>query len=495
MLTPSQAMALALRHHQAGDLGSAESLYRQILQAAPGNPAAHFHLGRILIARGRLDEAVACYRESLRLNPASAAAHNNLGDALLRRGRLPEAASVLREAVRLKPDFPEAHCNLGLALATQGRWEEATAFLAEAIRLRPNYAVAHYNLSYAFREWGKFREGLACLDEAIRLKPDYAEAHRDRGMILLLRGDWEPGWREYEWRCRCEACPPPPPLPPWDGSPFRSRTLLLRAEQGLGDTLQFVRYAPLVKERGGTVILECQAPLTRLLAGLAGADRVVAAGSRTPVVADLYAPLPSLPGLFRTTPATVPARVPYLTTDPILVESWRRELIPFPGFKVGIAWQGNPRFQGDRWRSVPLGEFAPLAAMPGVRLFSLEKEEVGREQIPPLADRFGLTDLASRLADFADTAALMTNLDLVITTDTSVAHLAGALGVPVWMAVRAAADWRWLRDRRDSPWYPTMRLFRQETEGDWPDVFARIAVALRVVESGQSTRAGDTENE
>jgi Tfp pilus assembly protein PilF len=476
MLTASQAMTLALRHHQAGDLSSAESLYRQVLQAEPGHAAAHFHLGRLLKARGRLDEAAACYQESLRFNPTSAAAHNNLGDAFTELGRLEEASAALREAIHLKADFPEAHNNLGIVLARQGRLEEAEVRHRESLRLNPTSAAAHNNLGNVLREQGRFEEGLVCLAEAIRLRPDYAEARRNRGMTWLLLGEWARGWPEYEWRRGCKDYPPPPPqLPPWDGSPLGGRTILLRAEQGLGDTLHFIRYAPLVKERGGRVVLECQAPLTRLLAGCKGVDRILTASSGEPNGADTYAPLMSLPGLFGTTPSTVPAQVPYLVTDSARTAAWRRELAPLGGFKIGIVWQGNPNYAGDRWRSVPLEQFLPLASVPGVRLVSLQKV-VGREQLP-LAS--GPIDLGPRLADFTDTAAVMESLNLVIAVDTVVAHLAGALGVPVWLALPWPPEWRWLLGREDSPWYPTMRLFRQRARGDWPDVFARITVALR----------------
>ncbi len=480
MLTPSQALALAQQRHQAGDPATAERLCRQALQSDPNSPAAHFFLGRALQALGRNDEAAASYGESLRLNPASAAAHNNLGDVLNELGRPAEAEAALRQALRRKPDFPEAHNNLGIALGGQGRFDEAAACFREALRLRPDYALAHNNLGNALKAMGQAREALACFEQALRLRPDGAEFHKNRGTTLLLLGDWERGWPEYEWRHRCKDEPPPAhPLPVWDGAPLAGRTILLSAERGLGDTIQFVRYAPLVKERGGTVLVECQAPLARLLAGCPGADRVLTAGGDVPIAADVYIPLLSLPAVFRTTPATVPARVPYLNTDAARADSWRRELAPLPGFKVGIVWQGNPRFPGDRWRSAPLAEFAPVAAVPRVRLFSLQKEEEGRRQLPPLADRFGITDLAPRLADFVDTAAVMKSLDLVITTDTAAVHLAGALGVPVWMATSWAADWRWLLGREDSPWYPNLRLFRQPAWGDWASVFARMAAALR----------------
>jgi tetratricopeptide (TPR) repeat protein len=554
MLTPPQALALGLRHHQAGDLGTAEQLYRQVLQidprhptalqqlglialqqgrndaaidllteslgVNPSSPAAHFHLGRALRTQGRLEEAVTSYRQSLRLNAASAAAHNNLGDVLLELERWDEAAAALREAVRLKPDFPEGHNNLATALGKQGRYEEAEACCREALRLRPDYFPASCNLGILCRdqgkleeaaawlgralhtrpdcfpawhnlgnvltEQGKFEEALACLSRAVRLKPDNAEAHRDRGMILLLRGDWEQGWPEYEWRHRCRESPPPPPgLPVWDGSPLAGRTILLLDEQGLGDNIQFARYVPFVKAQGGTVVFVCQPALTRLFAGCPGVDRVVARGSDGPGPADLYAPLLNLPGIYRTTPRTVPRGAPYFSIDPGLVETWRRELGDLGGFKIGISWQGNPKFGLDRLRSLPLAHFAAVAEVPGVRLLSLQKT-VGSERLPSFAERFGVVDLGPHLADLVDTAAVMRNLDLVITSDTMVAHLAGALGVPVWVALGRVADWRWLLDREDSPWYSTMRLFRQKNAGDWPDVFARIAAELRALVSRSS---------
>jgi Tfp pilus assembly protein PilF len=443
----------------------------------PTAPAALFHRGRALQAQGRLEDAVACYRESLRLNPASAAALNNLGDALTQLGQWQEAEAVLREALRLKADFPEAHNNLGIALARLGRLPEAESHHRESLRLNPSSASAHNNLGNVLREQGKFVEGLASLEQAIRLRPDHAEAHRNRGLTLLLLGDWERGWPEYEWRRHCKEFPSPPGrLPLWDGSPLGGRTILLRAEQGLGDTLHFIRYAPLVQQRGGRVVVACQPLLLRLLSGAAGIDQLLTTESE--VAADVWLPLPSLPGIFGTTPTTVPALVPYLSADPTLVAAWRERWTDLRGLKIGIVWQGNPNYSGDRWRSVRLSEFAPLAEVPNIHLFSLQMG-VGREQIPPLAERFGLLDLSASLTDFMDTAAVMKNLDLVITVDTAVAHLAGALAVPVWVALPWPPEWRWLLEREDSPWYPSMRLFRQSARGNWEEVFARIATALR----------------
>jgi hypothetical protein len=295
-------------------------------------------------------------------------------------------------------------------------------------------------------------------------------------------GDFERGWEEYEWRWKkAKVTPRDFPQPLWDSSALEGRTILIHTEQGLGDTLQFIRYVPLVKQRGGTVIVECPASLGQLLASCAGIDRLIASGAPLPPF-DVHAPLLSLPRIFGTTLANVPAEVPYLSADPALVEYWRSELSSVAGIKIGIAWQGNPRFPADCMRSIPLTHFTPLAQVDGVRLFSLQKG-TGSAQLAAVASYLPVIDLADRLDEtsggFMDTAAVMKNLDLVVTSDTSIAHLAGALGVPVWVALALGGDWRFLVGREDSPWYPTMRLFRQTQMGDWDSVFERIAAELR----------------
>jgi hypothetical protein len=330
----------------------------------------------------------------------------------------------------------------------------------------------------ALAEQGRLAEAATCYEQALHLKPDYADAHLNLAYSWFFRGDLEAGWPEYEWRWKRRGFPQPSFRQPlWDGSSLQGQTILLFAEQGLGDTLQFIRYAPLVRQHGATVIVQCQEPLLRLLATCAGIHRLVPEGCALPPF-DVQAPLLSLPRILRTTLATIPAKVPYLSVDPGLSTHWQRRLSDVEGFKVGIVWQGNPEQARDRRRSVPLLAFTPLAVIPGVRLVSLQKG-AGRAQLPDLADRLGLLDMTDRLKDFADTAALISQLDLVITVDTAVAHLAGALGVPVWLALASSADWRWLLEREDSPWYPSMRLFRQSTWGDWAGVFERLTEALR----------------
>jgi hypothetical protein len=300
-------------------------------------------------------------------------------------------------------------------------------------------------------------------------------------MLWLVQGNLEEGWPEYEWRWRCkDAFERAFDQARWDGSPLNGRTILLHAEQGLGDTIQLVRYAPMVHERGGGVVLECQKPLERLLARSPGIDQLVTQGSALPSF-DVHLPLLSLPGVFRTTLATVPGTAPYVFADPDLVEYWRQELSTLSGRRIGIVWQGSPTYNSDTRRSIPLTEFAPLARVPGVHLISLQKG-LGVEQLKALPEGFRVLDLSERLdqtaGPFMDTAAVIMNLDLVIAPDTAIAHLAGALGARVWVALATSPSWRWLLDRDDSPWYPTARLFRQRENGSWLGVMEQIAEAL-----------------
>jgi len=444
----------------------------------PSYAEAHNNLGNTLKALDRLPEAAASYREAVRLWPDLAEAHNNLGSALLELRRPEEAESSLRQALRHRPDFAAAHSNLGSALLELRRPEEAESSLRQAIRFDPHSAEAHNTLAGTYLAQGRLEEAVAAYRQAVRLQPDHAEAHSNLGIMLLMKGDFAEGWPEYEWRWKGKGWSVPAGAPPrWDGSALEGRTILLLTEQGLGDTIHLVRYAALVKSRGGTVVLACQKALTRLLARAPGIDQLVPADEPVPET-DVYAPLLSLPRLLDTTLASVPADVPYLTPEPELVERWKRELGPPSGLRVGIAWQGNPEYRKDRERSVPLRQFEPLARLEGVQLVSLQKGQ-GVEQIAEMAGRFSILDLGSRFDDFAATAAALVHLDLVVTVDSAVAHLAGALGVPVWLALPFVPDWRWLLDRDDSPWYPTMRLFRQQKRGDWPGVFERITATLR----------------
>jgi tetratricopeptide (TPR) repeat protein len=458
--------------------------YQLALQSQPDHFGAHYILGIALHDKGRLIEAEAHYREAVRLNPNFADTYNSLGLTLMQQGRVDEAVACYHRALHLKPNFLQACNNLGAALGQQDKLDDAINCYRHALRLDPHCAEACNNLGMVLKLKGEFDAALTCFEDTLRLEPRFASAHWNRSVIWLLRGDFERGWPEYEFRWD------QPDFGKrhfvqllWDGSDLGGKTILIYAEQGLGDTLQFVRYIPLVQQRGGRVIFQCQPPLLRLLANFPGVERLLT--QESPLSAfDVHAPLLSLPGIFRTSLTTVPSAVPYLQADPELMQGWKAELATVEGFKVGIAWQGNPAFRDDRQRSIRLARFARLARVPGVRLINLQKGP-GTDQLQEIEGQFPVLDFGSRLDDvagpFMDTAAIIKSLDLVICSDTAVAHLAGALAVPVWVALPLVPDWRWLLEGEDCPWYPTMRLFRQTRHGDWESVFDRIAEELQAL--------------
>jgi tetratricopeptide (TPR) repeat protein len=482
-----------------GEFAQAADCFRRALHLRPGEPATLKNLeevcrrqarrneaeARAWCARGnthqregRGEDAEACYQRALELRPELAEAHNNLGVLLLARGKAAEALPHFRKTVCLHPDSAEAHNNVGSALARLGEFEQAEPNFQRAVRLRPVYPEAWKHLGEVLRELGRLEEAESCFREAIRQQPDLAEGHSRLGAIRLLIGRFEAGWEEYEWRLRRpSAVLPRVALPVWNGSSLTGRTVLLCLEQGYGDVFQFVRFAAPLKQRGATVVLWCPAELVELLSSCPGLDQVTS--GNPPVGCDCYVMLLSLPHRLGITLDNIPANVPYLSPPERLRHSFR-DLADLPGLKVGIAWQGNPAHPEDRMRSVRLEEFAPLAEVPGVSLVSLQKGP-GAEQLALFAQRRLVLDLGPRLADWSDTAAALNRLDLVISVDSAVAHLAGALGKPTWVALRSASEWRWLLDREDSPWYPSLRLFRQTRPGDWTSVFSRIVGELRLL--------------
>lgn len=483
-LMPDMVAARRLLGALLADLGKLDEAiynYQYVLRLQPNDPEIHNNLGLALQQLRRLEEAVVSFRQALQLRPNYAEAQVNLGNTLRDLGQLEEAVASHNLALQLRPEYAEAHINLGNALWDLGRLDEATTNYREALRLRPEYAAAHNNLGVVLKNLGHFGEAIGCFERAVQLQPEYADAHYSRSMIWLMQGDYKRGWQEYEWRWRCNNFQRRSfSQPRWGGFPLEGRTILLYPEQGLGDTLQFVRYASLVQKLGGRVLLECQPPLVPLLAHCPGIDQLVAQGDPLPTF-DVEAPLLSLPGILGTTLECIPNVVPYLHIEPSRACMWRLEL-ESEGFKVGIAWQGSHLHTGDRWRSLPLSAFAPLSEVSGVRLFSLQKGP-GIEQLA--GANFPVIDLGSRLENFADTAAVIQCLDLVIAVDTAVVHCAGGLGKPAWVLLPFAADWRWLTDREDSPWYPSIRLFRQQQPGQWAPVFDRVAQELhKLVQAG-----------
>jgi tetratricopeptide (TPR) repeat protein len=456
---------------------------RQAVRLAPAMVDAHHNLGRAYRRLEQLDQAIACLQDAVRLGPDSWGAHTDLAEALAYQGELPQALAHFRAAARLAPGQANVQRNLGLALVKLGELPEAAAALEASLRLAADSADAWNGLGFARWRLGRYSDGMACVERALALDPQHVGAHLNRALLRLTLGDFAHGWAEFEYRWQSGTIPPPPPLgaPEWDGSSLAGRTILLHTEQGAGDSIQFVRYAALVKQRGATVYLACPANLVRLLRGCPGIDRVVVKGQALPPF-DGHAPLMSLPRLLDTMPDTIPAPVSYLAAEPALVEHWRGVLAGEGGFKVGITWQGSRKHPDDPVRSVPLTAFAPLASVPGVRLYSLQKG-AGTEQLATAG--FPVTDLGRSLDEttgtFVDTAAVVRNLDLVVSVDTAPVHLAGALGVPTWVALSHVADWRWQTERTDSPWYPSVRLFRQPERGQWAPVFARIAAELEAL--------------
>ncbi|MGO9922519.1 MAG: tetratricopeptide repeat protein [Isosphaeraceae bacterium] len=471
MIPIAETLELAVKQQRAGNLRQAETLYRQVLEVDPEHVDALHLLGVTSTQLGQHEQAGEYLLRALKLRPEKPEVHNNLGVVLKKQGRLEEAIACYHHALLLRPDYPQAHNNLGIALLERGQLEEAENCLRAAIGLEPNYAEAYTQLGVVLLRRGKTQEAAASCEEALRLRPGYPEAHRNMGMLRLILGDFERGWQEYEWRWQCkEADPPAFPGPWWDGSPLEGRTIFLFAEQGLGDTLQFVRYAPMVARRGGRVWLLCSPAVAELLTGCEGIERVIPNDRPIPPF-DVHVPLMSLPGVLGTTLATVPADVPYIRVGDASRQYWQQQLAGLCAFKIGISWQGNPKHPEDRKRSIALQEFAPLANVPGVQLISLQNG-VGTEQLQHVT--FPIMELCGALG-LAEKAAVIQNLDLVITIDSAIAHLAGALAARVWVALAALPDFRWLLDREDSPWYPTMRLFRQGPASGWQPVFARMA--------------------
>jgi len=482
--SPDEARALRLLAGMAADERRIEEgmqWARRAIAAEPRAAASHYALGRVWEAAGRYGEAESSYREAIRLDAAHARAHNNLGCMLHIQGRLDEALACYRKALELDSSQPEANQNYAAIARDAGAQQRAIEGYVQQTVANPNDAAAFTNLANAYAEFGRQGEALASFERAIALDPDRAEAHFGRSLVLLLCGDYAQGWEEYEWRLRISAFSAPAhrfPQPIWNGGRIDDGAILVHAEQGFGDLLQFVRYAPQVAERCAAVILECQPELKSLLQGTQGVHRLVARGEALPPF-KAQVPLMSLPRIFGTTLQSIPWQGPYVHADPRRVEEWRRLVGSRDGSRLRVAlnWSGNPRFWGNRSRSISLALLAPLARVAGVSFYSVQKGEAAAQAgSPPAGMR--LVDLTAHIHDFADTAALLSQVDLFVSVDTAVAHLAGAMGIPTWVILSTVPDSRYHLERSDNPWYPTMRLFRQERDGDWPGVVERVAQAL-----------------
>jgi Flp pilus assembly protein TadD len=456
----------------------AAAAFARAIELAPDFAEAHSNLGRSLESVGRRDAAIVAHERAVRLKPDSAPMLCNLGNALQNNKQVDRAITVLRRAVEIQPQFAEAHNNLGNALCDRGDADEAIASYRHALHLRPDYADAMSNLASILIDHVRLEEPEGLLRRAIEVDPNCADAHWNLAIFLLLHGDFAKGLPEYEWRWKVKGVmrgSPKLPQPPWDGSELDGKTIFLHTEQGVGDAIQFIRYVPMVAARGGRIILRCPIELKRLFEQVPRIQQIINLNEPLPEF-DAHCPLLSLPLAFKTDLNSIPAEVPYLRADPSLAKAWKNKLaIPKNVRKIGLAWAGAGIHSNDRNRSTTLSSFAALADVRDAAYFSLQKGNAATN--PPPAG-LAISDFTSELNDFAYTAALIENLDLVITVDTSVAHLAGAMGKPVWVLLPCNPDWRWMYDRTDSPWYPTMRLFRQSKPNDWAMVVGEVVRGL-----------------
>jgi tetratricopeptide (TPR) repeat protein len=471
--------ALAEQNHN--DL--AISCYRQAVQLKPDGREINFELGNALKNQGKNEEAIASYHEAIRCDPDHARAHNNIGVAYSELGDFDEAICWYRKALEIDPNFVEGYYNIGNAFKRQNLPDKAAEYYRKLLELSPDDIEACIELANVLVAQGDIETAIAYFDKALAIHSNHPVARWNRSLVHLLSGNFDKGWKDFDWRLQL----PDQPVRGlkdaennrWDGGSFTDRRLLVYSEQGLGDTLQFVRYLPAVKALGGTVILGTYKPLMPLLKNCDGIDHLVElpANDCPPLGYDFSLPIMSLPVVFHTTLETIPSQIPYLDADPHKTAVWRRRFCD-RAFRVGIVWKGSPFHANDRNRSCRLEQFLPLMKMPRIQWYGLQKGP-GAEEVHQIESPFKMDNLGEELGDFGDTAAVLKNLDLLISVDTAVVHLAGAMGKTVWTLLPFAPDWRWQLNRDDSPWYPTMRLYRQPARGDWTSVIEQVANDLR----------------
>ena len=480
---PEYAEALSNRGNALKELKRFEEAlasYDRALTLRPDYAETLCNRGLTLLELERFEEALASCDRALTLRPDYPEALSNRGNALRQLKRFEEALASYDRALALRPDYAGALSNRGLILHELKRFDESMASYDRALSVRPDHVEALLNRGNALSELRRFGEALASYDRALTLRPDYAEAHLNEALTRLLVGEFEDGWEKHEWRWETKqhrSARRGFTQPLWTGREnIADKAVLLHAEQGLGDTIQFCRYVPLVAERAARVILEVQRPLHELMSTLCGATQILSRGDPLPDF-DMHCPLLSLPLAFGTRFESIPSTTPYLHTPTHTLRHWTTRLGSPDRPRVGICWAGSPNFKGDLSRSIGLSPMLPLLANTDVQFFGLQKDlRAGDTEI--LRRNPQITHLGDEIETFSDTAAVISSMDLVISSDTSVVHLAGALGKPIWILLQCVPDWRWLLDREDSPWYPTARLFRQDETRDWDSVIARVRAAL-----------------
>lgn len=483
MMAPPLAASLdihfqaANRLHLAGDYNGAIAELRAALQLMPDCAEAHYNLANVVRDAGEPLLALQGYAAAVdyakKIKRVYPDALINWGDLLSRLGRHDEAIEKMQAALKIQPDRLQPKVGIGLALEGKGKLAAALKYFQETAVKAYNDAPLMNHIAIVLHRLGRFNESLAAYDKALKINPGYPEAHFERGKTLLLLGRYEEGFAEYLWRWQTanfQNRRRRSPAPEWNGQELAGKTILVQGEQGFGDTIQFARYLPLLAARGAQVIALVQEPLRRLFATLPDIAGVIGLEEVMPAH-DYQTTVMSLPQLCGTTAANILAELPYLSADAGLVAKWQEKLATLPGRKIGIVWAGRPEYTMDKLRTIPVKALLPLARVEGISLVSLQQGTPAADKTLPAFD-------PGALDDFADTAALMANLDLVITVDTAAAHLAGALGKPVWLLLPAQAEWRWGLSGDTSPWYPTMRLFRQQKVGNWADLSKRVAKAL-----------------
>jgi tetratricopeptide (TPR) repeat protein len=469
-------LGIALR--SLGRHDEASVCFEQAIRENPDYSEAWCNAGRLRFEQQRWDDAIACFEKALALKPNSAPTLHNLGLCHHKKNNLDRAEMYYRKALALVPDHHRVHIDLGNICLDRNDRAGMIEWYGRALALTPGDAEAFLNVARMLRDASRLDEALVLYEQALALDPENIEAHFSRGLIRLTQGRYPEGWPDYEWRRRraewIKAYPHRLSSPCWAGEPFVGRTLLVHHEQGLGDTLQFVRYLPLAKARGGKVLLEAPRALRSLLRQAAGADEILELSPNAPsrVPHDLHIPLLSLPGLCGTTSANVPAQIPYLFADPAQSVAWAERLDPLR-LNVGIVWSGSAWTARLAEKSCHLRYFLGLTTIPGIRWYALQKEAPAAELAAAIAA--GISVWGPQFSDFSDTAAAVAVLDLVISVDTAAAHLAGAMGKPVWVLLGPRPDWRWMLGRTDSPWYPSMRIYRQSPLGSWQEVFVQVA--------------------
>lgn len=473
----TEALSQANGLLSAGEREKARQLFLELRKDFPEDPNVQHGLGIVCLEEGKIGEARSYLVQALEKMPGDADYMVTLGEIERLDSNFPTAERLLRDALEIDPGCARAYNNLGMVFLSQRRFVEAATLFMAARQLEPGMAMAAFNLSIAYRELNYIDEAIEASRAAIALQPQFGEAHVNLALALLVDGQLEEGFEEYEWRLRTSlSAPPQSSAPLWDGIVDSKGTLLVWAEQGLGDIIQFVRYLPLIAAHGTRIVVQCPAAVENLVQCVEGVTTCRPDEALPHHAA--WIPLLSLPRIFETRVGKIPADIPYILPPFSKLKSWKAKLSCLGDKpKIGLRWAGNPENPNDLLRSVPLSAFAPLGRIDGIQLVSLDnRPPSGRDA--EAAKQMGLLDYADALADFTDTAALIASLDMVITVDTSVLHLAGALGIPVWGLIKFAPDWRWMLGRSDSPWYPGLRLFRQSADGEWGAVVDAVAGLL-----------------